>query len=468
MNNDRRILKALLRQDLASFIAKVFAHINPGIPYEHNWHIDLLADYLTAAYRGEIKRLIINIPPRSLKSVCVSVAWPAWVLGQDATKRIMAASYSQSLSIKHSLDCRSILLADWYRELFPQTILSKKHNQKSKYLTTAHGFRLATSIGGMATGEGGDILLIDDPHNPSQINSPTRRKNVIEWYEQTFSSRLNNKHKGIIVLVMQRLHKGDLSGYLLGQGRVNWDLLRLPVCNEGETRQFAYGSYQYLAGEVLHLGRYNEAILRQVEEEMGSANFAAQYMQEPILENISLISAADLSYYNALPEQMEEVIASWDTAIKVTADSDYSVGTIWGIASGSYYLLYMLRAKMSYPELKANISKLAKRFNASKILIEDQASGQSLIQDLRAENYGNIIAIKPKLDKITRVSAVLGVLQSGMVKFPEKASYLQVLKNELTNFPHGKHDDIVDSISQFLNYVKTRVRQGRTMRIRVV
>ena len=151
------LLSSILRQDFASFIGKVFSTINPGIEYEHNWHIDLIADYLISVEKGDIKRLIINIPPRALKSVCVSVAWPAWILGHDPTKRIMVASYAQSLSIKHSLDTRLVMSSDWYVALFPHTKLSKKHNLKSKFMTTEHGFRMATSVGGMSTGEGGYI-----------------------------------------------------------------------------------------------------------------------------------------------------------------------------------------------------------------------------------------------------------------------------------------------------------------------
>ncbi|WP_341789344.1 hypothetical protein [Rickettsia endosymbiont of Polydrusus tereticollis] len=191
MAYSKELLNAVLRQDFHSFIIKVFNTINPGIEYRLNWHTELISDYLLAVQNGDINRLIINVPPRSLKSVCVSVAWSAWILGHDPTKRIMTASYSQILSIKHSLDCRFVLSTDWYRQLFPDTILSKEHNQKSKFLTTANGFRFATSVGGSATGEGGDILIIDDPHNPSQINSYKMRKKVIEWFEQVFVTRLN-------------------------------------------------------------------------------------------------------------------------------------------------------------------------------------------------------------------------------------------------------------------------------------
>jgi hypothetical protein len=227
MKCNKQFLEAVLRQDFSSFIGKVFHTINPGAEYQANWHIDLIADHLEAVQNGSIKRLIINMPPRALKSVCVSVAWPAWLLGHDPSKRIMAASYSSVLSIKHSLDCRLVLSSKWYRDLFPNTVLSKKHNQKSKFLTSENGFRFATSVGGSATGEGGDILIIDDPHNPTQINLFKARNKVIEWFEQTFVTRLNNKSKGAIVLVMQRLHLDDLSAHLISGG--GWKVLKIPA-----------------------------------------------------------------------------------------------------------------------------------------------------------------------------------------------------------------------------------------------
>jgi hypothetical protein len=300
----KELLSSILRQDLSSFIGKVFTTINPGIEYEHNWHIELIADYLLRIETNNIKRLIINIPPRALKSVCVSVAWPAWILGHDPTKRIMVASYAQSLSIKHSLDTRLVMSSDWYLALFPHTRLSKKHNLKSKFMTTKHGFRMATSVGGMSTGEGGDILIIDDPHNPNHIHSPKRRQNVIEWYEQSFSSRLNNKKKGAIVLVMQRLHEKDLCGYLLTKAPKTWHSLKLPVStNEKVLYQCGKNFYEYKSGSNLHPQRYDKNILENICEEMGRDNFAAQYMQTPIPISNSILAYEDICWYDKIDQE---------------------------------------------------------------------------------------------------------------------------------------------------------------------
>ncbi len=460
------LLSSILRQDFASFIGKVFSTINPGIGYEHNWHIELMADYLLSVETGDIKRLIINIPPRALKSVCVSVAWPAWILGHDPTKRIMVASYAQSLSIKHSLDTRLVMNSEWYIELFPHTKLSKKHNLKSKFMTTEHGFRMATSVGGMSTGEGGDILIIDDPHNPSHIHSPKRRQTVVEWYEQTFSSRLNNKKKGSIVLVMQRLHEEDLCGYLLKNAPKAWHLLKLPVsADEHITYQSGKHIYQYMPGNSLHSDRYNESILDKIREEMGRDNFAAQYMQTPIPLSNSILNYDDICWYEKLDQEPDYIIQSWDTAIKTSEHSDYSVCTTWAIVGENYYLIDMIRKKMAYPELKNKVRALYENFATKILLIEDKGSGQSIIQDLRSEGIGSIVAIKPKFDKITRFASVVPLFQASIVKLPK---YLDnVALKELTTFPNVTHDDIVDSVSQFLGYMKMNGRKKDGVRIRM-
>lgn len=188
-------INLLLQNDLTSFIQKCFATVNPSTEYQFNWHISLIAEHLIACEKREIKRLIINIPPRHLKSLIVNVAWPAWLLGQNPANRFISASYSQALATKHSLDSRLIINSDWYKENFPKTKLTSDQNQKEKFVTTKRGFRLATSVGGTLTGEGGDFLILDDPHNPANINSRTIREGTINWYEQVFSSRLDDKKR---------------------------------------------------------------------------------------------------------------------------------------------------------------------------------------------------------------------------------------------------------------------------------
>jgi len=188
-----RVFQATLRLDLSSFIQKCFSTVDPATTYLHNWHIDALAWHLEECRKGNIRRLLITMPPRYLKSIAASVAFPAWVLGHDPTARIIAVSYSADLSGKHARDCRTIMESNWYRKCFRKTKLHPNKNTESEFMTTAQGFRLATSVGGTLTGRGGNMILIDDPMKPGEAMSSTKREALKQWFDGTLSSRLDNK-----------------------------------------------------------------------------------------------------------------------------------------------------------------------------------------------------------------------------------------------------------------------------------
>lgn len=284
----RALLDAQTRENFTLFLRRVVQTVAPGVAYAHNWHIDAIAAHLQACAKGEMTRLIINLPPRMLKSTLVSVAWPAWLLGQDARARLMVASYAQSLATKHSTDCRVVLQAPWYGRVFPRTVLSADQNEKDKFVTTARGHRLAVSVGGAAIGEGGNILVVDDPINPLQAGQRTQREAVNGWFDHSFATRLDDKQRGAIVVVMQRLHAEDLSGYLLEKGR--WEHLCLPAI-EDRARVIACGDFRYTrtVGEVLHAAREPLALLERTKKELGSMNFNAQYQQAPVRQSGSIV-----------------------------------------------------------------------------------------------------------------------------------------------------------------------------------
>ena len=278
----------LLKADFPTFIGKTLSTVDPAATYQPNWHINVIAEYLEAIRRKEINRLIINLPPRSLKSVCVSVAWPAWLLGHYPQSRIIAASYAASLSIKHSLDCRQIIESSWYKHIFPHTILARDQNEKHKFMTTKRGSRFATSVGGTATGEGGNTLIIDDPMNAGQAMNAGFRAHVKRWYDSTFSTRLDDKEKGAIVLVMQRLHMDDLTAHLLEKG--GFTHLNLPaVAQAQELINFGRVKHTRDIGELLHPARENFALIERAKRELGSSAFAAQYQQQPISDEGALV-----------------------------------------------------------------------------------------------------------------------------------------------------------------------------------
>ncbi len=253
--DDRRKDKALVTQyNMKEFLKMVFATLHPTKKMISNWHLDLLIEYLKAVENGGMKRLIVNLPPRSLKSVCINVAWPAWLLGKDPSTRIITVSYSQSLSEKHAVDCRLVMQSDWYKEMFPETRIARGMNMKSKFVTTEHGFRFATSTGGTLTGEGADIIIIDDPCSAVDTFSRRKRNKAYEWFRQCLLSRLNDCVNGKIVLVMQRLHVDDLTGMLLKNDHDNnWHHLKVSaIATKNQHISFGEFSYNRLAGEQLY------------------------------------------------------------------------------------------------------------------------------------------------------------------------------------------------------------------------
>lgn len=457
MQKNRKLLQAILRNNLSSFIHKSFLTASPNIQYLSNWHIDLISKKLMQVQKGEITRLIINMPPRNLKSISVSVAWPAWLLAHDPSTKIMAASYSQALSNKHSQDCRLIINSDWYHNLFPNTNITKGENQKSKFVTTQRGFRFATSTGGTATGEGGDFLIIDDPQNPNKINSKKYRDQTIEWFEQTFISRLNNKKTGAIVIVMQRLHDNDLCGYLLKNKRDQWDLLKIPAIYRHKSIFHCPYKIEKESGSVLHEERESNNSLKKLKLELGEYNFAAQYQQDPITAEGSMVKKIWFKYFSAKEEiKFNQIIQSWDTAIKAKDNNDYSVGMTIGVNDNGYYILDIIRIKVEFPDLIKAVHQYNRKWRPKSILVEDKSSGQSLLQSLKMEMKVSIIPIKPKFDKITRFAIHTALFESGKIFLDLDASWRLCLEQELLSFPKSTHDDQVDSLSQAITYLQQR------------
>jgi predicted phage terminase large subunit-like protein len=449
------MLNNLVLRDLKSFIVRSFLTVNPDMEFIDNWHIDLLTECLEEVAKGNIKRLIINIPPRYLKSVCISVAWPAWLLGLDPTKRIIVASYSQGLSEKHSQDCRLIMNSNWYRQSFPETKIASGKNEKNKFVTTKCGFRFATSIGGTLTGEGADILIVDDPHTPEQAISRAERTKALRWFDQTFYTRLNNKRKGAIVVVMQRLHTNDLTGHLVK--KEGWYQVSLPVIARKE-EEIRVGDFYYhrKENELLNPHREGEEEIDKLKRGVGSYAFAAQYQQSPIAMEGGIIKYNWVRRYKEAPLDNDEVkiYQSWDFAVKVGEQNDYSVCTTWVVLGQEYFLLDVLRCKQEYSQLKQLVLQMYHKFpGIVAVLVEDKAHGQSLIQELRAEGQVPIVDIMPNNDKETRLILVAHLFEASKVLFPEVASWLVDLEEEFFAFPHSAHDDQVDSITQFLNYI---------------
>jgi predicted phage terminase large subunit-like protein len=450
---------ALLRGDLYAFTERCFYELNPTATFLPNWHIEVVASALEACRRGEITRLNINQPPRSLKSHCASVAFVAFLLGHDPNAQIICASYGQELANKHALDCRTILASAWYQALFPHTRLSSERQAVQEFMTTQQGFRLSTSIGGVLTGRGADFIIIDDPLKPEEALSDTQRKAVNDWFDHTLYSRLNDKRNGCIILIMQRLHEDDLVGHVLGVEP--WKVIRFPaIAEEDETHviQTPYGPrrFERRAGEALHPEREPLEVLNHLREAQGEYNFAGQYQQAPAPLGGGLVRAEWFKTYTAadLPAKFEMTFQSWDTANKPTELSDFSVCTTWGVKDKRLYLLNVYRKRVGYPELKRAVREQAEAFGASTILVEDKASGTQLIQELVNDGVHAIKKYEPTMDKTMRLHSVTSTIENGFAHLPDKAAWLGEYLHELTSFPKGKYDDQADSTSQALDWFK--------------
>lgn len=464
--HDPRLLQALLRQDLYRFVMKAFATVSPGEPFLPNWHLEAICHHLELVRLGKIKRLRIEVPPRSLKSVCASVAFPAFLLGHDPTCKIITASYSGDLAAKHAGDCRAVMQASWYRDLFPNTRISQAKNQEANYETTARGHRYATSVGGTLTGRGGNLIIIDDPLKPEDAMSQTKREAVNGWYSRTLMSRLNNKAKDAIILVQQRLHMDDLAGYI--DALDDWVTLKLPAIAE-ESVEVPIGRgrvHQRSAGDVLHPEREPLHVLEALKRGLGSTTFSAQYQQCPVPPDGEVVKWGWFRRYDTPPQQASMTIyQSWDTASKAEEHHDYSVCTTWGVIGDDIYLLDVERARLDFPGLKRRMIELARHWTPRSLIVEDKGAGTALIQQLRSEAHGIAYptAFAPRDDKITRLHAQSARIEAGHVWLPGQASWLEDLRIELASFPQGRHDDQVDSISQFLAWFFEQ--KGRKMQI---
>jgi predicted phage terminase large subunit-like protein len=448
---------ALLRNDLVAFIHRAFCDLNPQTLFRQAAYIELLASRLEDCRAGRVRRLIVNLPPRSLKSHCCSITFSAWLLGHNPAIQIIAASYGQDLADKLARDTRTLMEADWYRALFPTRLSARK--AVNDFTTTAGGTRMATSVGGVLTGRGADVIVIDDPLKPDQALSDVGRKAVNEWYENTLLSRLNNKRTGCIIIVMQRLHQDDLVGHVLPQD--DWTVLSFPsIAEELECIPFStpYGLRRFLRqpGEALHPERESVVEYEAMRRRIGLYNFSSQYQQCPIPISGNLVKREWLRFYDDRPRQFARIVQSWDTAAKTSELNDYSVCTTWGVDRDNFYLIDVFRRRLNYPELKRAIVSQANIFDANQIVIEDKSSGTQLIQDLNNDRVRKVIEYKPPpgADKVMRLHACSDRFENGRVLLPRSAPWLDEYILELIGFPGTKHDDQVDSTTQALDYLR--------------
>lgn len=447
----------LAREDFVFFVIRAFAELY-GRPLDPNWHILAIAHALEKVRRGETRRLNIAIPPRSLKSFIASVCFPAWVLGHNPREKIVCVSYSQPLAEEFAFDTLKLMQSEWYRSVFPGTHLNPRKSNRRVLETTKGGQRRTTSVEGALTGLGGNLVILDDIMKAGDADYEAARERALGWYSSTVTSRLDSPKKGRIINIAQRLHLEDLTGYLIEQGY--WETLEVPLI-EWKEREIEIGPDLTLtrgAGDLLHEDRIGEEEIAQLRAEMGERLFEAQYNQRPLPPGGALFKGEWLQRYDEPPEprRVQGIFQSWDTAYDIEDQHDYSVCSTWALSGKKCYLLDVYRAKLEFPDLERAIYRLRAEWKADYVIVERAGSGLSAFQNIRAAGSNRWIdALSPQGSKQHRASQQTPKFERGEIFLPREAPWLRAFEEELLSFPHGRHDDQVDSVVQFLAALDT-------------
>jgi predicted phage terminase large subunit-like protein len=446
--------------DFRAYVEQAWPILEPSTVFLPNWHIDLLCEALEAVTAGEITRLLINVPPRYMKSLLVSVFWPTWEWLRAPQTRWLFASYSESLATKHSLDRRTVLQSEWYGGRWGDRVrLIPTPNEKTEYHNDRRGSMVALSVGGSATGKGGNRIVVDDPQNPMQAESDTQREQAVTFFQQTLGTRLDDKRRGAIVVVMQRLHHRDLSAVCLEQGYTH---VCLPAECETATRITFPRSGHTLTrqlGEPLWPAREGVAELAAQRTALGSAAYAGQYQQRPSPRGGGLFKRDWWRYYDELPP-LDRYAQSWDLAFKDGDANDYVVGFVAGQRGGDIYLIDRFKAHASFQRTVEAIQRFAARYpQTGAIYIEDKANGPAVIDVLR-HTVAGLIAVNPAGGKFSRASAAEPRVEAGNIYLPRpttpagvrlpQRAWVDDFIEQLAIFPRGQHDDDVDAFTQLL------------------
>lgn len=508
----RRTLLELDRLDceesLIDFLRGGWRYINPQ-QFVGGWHMEAIAEHLQAVTYGHIRRLVINVPPRMTKSSLVSVAWSAWTWAQrwhgplsGPHVQFLSASYAQPLAIRDSVKTRRLIQSPWYQERWGRRFeLTGDQNAKQRFDNTCGGYRLATSKTGGLTGEGGDIIIVDDPHNTVDIESTAERESTVQWWDEAMSTRLNNYSTGAFVVIMQRLFEDDLTGHILSTSAEDWVHLMLPMeyepqrhcvtrwIEDGEPVEFEDPRSE--DGELLCPERVSAEELPALKRRLGPFGTAGQLQQAPTPRGGGILKA---DWWKAWPPHVEDlvdpigrrlkpiaypsmdfVIASVDTAMTEKEENDFSAMTVWGLWRDKHDLpnLMLMDAWAERLELHSLVRKivgLCEKRTVDRLLIEAKNNGFSVAQEIgrlcRGQWGVQLEAVKG--DKVARAYASQNAFAAGQIWAPARnvegdivfLNWAQMVIDQCANFPKGKNDDIVDTCTQAINHLR---RSGMLM-----
>lgn len=497
----KAIEKRKCEMSLAEFVKAAWHIIEPGQPYVHGWHIDFICAHLEAITDGVLNddgtfynRLLVNIPPGTMKSLLIGVFWPAWEWGPRNMPhmRYVCASHSLDLAIRDSLRMRRLVTDSWYQDHWGDRVrITGDQNAKAKFETTATGFRQACAFTGI-TGYRGDRVIVDDPHSVDDANSDAKRETVTNLFKEAVTSRLNNPDRSAIVVVMQRLHEADVSGVIL-DNNMGYDHIMLPMRYDPHracVTSLGYADPREIDGELLFIDRFPEHVVDRDEAAMGPYATAGQYAQSPEPRGGGIVKDSWWKLWDK-PEYpgIEYIVASLDTAYTTKSENDPSALTIWGVFSASgeqastrmvdrygrtiesatshqsealgatakVMMMYAWQGKLEIGDLVIKVEEICTRMKVDLLLIENKAAGHSVAQELRRVFNSANFAVQmydPKtLDKVARLYSIQHIFSEGMVYAPNK-DWAEMVIRQTSSFPRGAHDDLVDTVSMGLKHLR--------------
>lgn len=467
-------LNALCRERFDAFAQKAFEIVEPGTEYEFNWHIGCISEHLEAVLAGEIKRLIINEPPRTLKSFQVTRAFPAWALGKNPSEKFISTSYGYEVVEQNSIACRRIMKSDWYQQCFPLTEISADLDRNTHFETTQGGQYYAASALSPITGIGASCILIDDPLKPMEAYSDAIRSTTNQNIRTTLFSRLNDQRTGKIIMIMQRVHEDDPTGHLLKDG--GWTLVKLPA--EAKTHVLITlkdKRWEMKPGELLFPARLSKDILEQMRLDMSDLNFQGQMLQEPVPAGGGEFKPDEwLQYYKSVkPKEMNLVILcdpSGGESLnkKKKKTGDWSVFDVIGLANdNNYYLIDRVRDRLNPAERVDTLFMLHRKWNEltgkpPKVGYEKYSMQSDIFyikekQDKESYRFP-IVELGGQILKEERIRRLIPDMQHHRWYFPatlpyvdsegRKVDLVQEMISEMRTFPRSKYDDILDNMAR--------------------
>ena len=469
-----QVRRTLARHSLSDFIRLFWRHIDPA-PYVPGWHIEVICEHLEAVSRGEIRRLLITVPPRHMKSIGVSVAWPAWCWAQDSAglagpqTRFLFASYAHSLSIRDSVKCRRLIESPAYRRAWGEGFkLTSDQNTKIRFENDRGGYRLATSVDGALTGEGGDIIVVDDPHNVREAESQAVREATLAWWDEAMSTRLNDLRRGAYVIIMQRVHEKDLAGHVLAEG--GWTHLCLPARYEPDHPQAFAGDRRIETGALLWPARFGEAEIRELEVRLGSYGSAGQLQQRPAPREGGMFQRGWFVIVDAIPADARRA-RYWDLAAtreQAKNDPDWTVGARVAVKDGVYYVESLVRLRGTPHDVERAVKQTAELDGLGVPIWMEQEPGSSgkTVIDHYARHVLPGFAFRGDRvtgSKETRAEPMSAAAEAGnlrLVRGPWNRDFL----DEVESFPMSTHDDQVDAVSGAIQKLSRPRRHGPQLR----